>query len=114
MRELKWVGSSRRDLKEFPEDVQGTMGFALFQAQIGGKHPSTKPLRGHKGAGVLEVVDDFDGDTYRCVYTVRFEDAVYVLHAFQKKSTHGIETPEREMRTIEARLRQIVEGRDGR
>lgn len=81
-------------------------GYALYLAQTGGKHPDAKPLKGFTGAGVLEVVEDFDGDTYRTVYTVRLSDAVYVLHAFQKKSKRGAATPRREIDLIWARLRQ--------
>ena len=73
-----------------PDEVQDSLGYALLLAQLGEKHDDTKPLKGFKGAGVLEVVDNFDGDTYRAVYTVRFESAVYVLHVFQKKSKSGI------------------------
>lgn len=102
---LRWVGPSRRELLEFPEEVRRVMGYALYLAQIGGKHPDAKPLKGHKGAGVLEVVEDFDTDTYRTVYTVRFRNAVYILHAFQKKSTKGIETPKHTLDLIEERLR---------
>lgn len=101
-----WVGSSLEDLKAFPAPVQRFMGFALRAAQEGGKHPDAKPLKGFGGAGVLEVVDDHDGDTFRAVYTVRFSDAVYVLHAFQKKSTRGIATPKREMDLIRRRLKE--------
>ena len=81
------------------------MGFALYQAQLGGKHIAAKPLRGFKGAGVVEVVDDHDGDAFRAVYTVRFADAVYVLHAFQKKSKRGAATPKRDMDLIRDGLR---------
>ncbi len=81
------------------------MGFALYQAQLGGKHIAAKPLRGFKGAGVVEVVDDHDGDAFRAVYTVRFADAVYVLHAFQKQSKRGATTPKRDMDLIRDRLR---------
>jgi phage-related protein len=90
---LRWVGPSKRELLEFPEEVRRVVGYALYLAQVGGKHPDAKPLKGHRGAGVLEVVEDFDTDTYRTVYTVRLGNALYVLHAFQKKSTRGIETP---------------------
>src|SRR5690348_6384616 len=88
-----WVASSRKDLRKFPKPVRQTVGQALFDAQTGGKHPDAKPLRGFRGAGVLEVVEDHDGSTYRVVYTVRFAGAVYVLHAFQKKSKRGVTTP---------------------
>ncbi len=101
---LFWVGSSRKELREFPEEVKDVMGHALDVAQLGGKHPDAKPLVGF--GGVLEVVDDFAGDTYRAVYTVRFAEAVYVLHAFQKKSKRGIKTPQRELNLIRERLKR--------
>lgn len=85
------------------------MGYALYLAQVGDKHPDAKPLKGFGGAGVVEAIDDFASDTYRAVYTVRFSNAVYVLHAFQKKSRHGIATPKYEMETIRARLRRAEE-----
>jgi phage-related protein len=91
-------------LREFPEPVRDVMGHALFMAQLGGKHEDARPLKGFGGAGVLEVVEDFAGDTYRAVYTVRFADAVYVLHAFQKKSKRGIKTPHRDLDLIKERL----------
>jgi phage-related protein len=100
---LYWIGSSYRDLLRFPEPVRRTIGFALSAAQYGGKHAAAKPWRG-EGPGVLEVVKDFDGDTYRTVYTVRFKRAVYVLHAFQKKSTHGISTRKSDAELIRSRL----------
>jgi phage-related protein len=103
-----WIGSSLSDLKQFPDDVQHVIGYAIERAQIGGKHPSAKPLTGDRafrGAGVLEIVDDFDGDTFRAVYTVRFPSVVYVLHVFQKKSKTGIETPKAEIERIKARLK---------
>jgi len=103
---LFWIGSSRNDLKEFPEDVQDEMGYALYLAQVGDKHAKAKPMEGFGGGTVLEVVDDYDDDTYRGVYTVRFADVIYVLHAFQKKSKHGIKTPRHEIDLIKARLRQ--------
>lgn len=106
---VHWMGSSRRDLKRFPEDVQRRVGFALWRAQIGGKAAYAKPMKGFGGAGVLEIVNDFDGDTYRTVYTVRFKDAIYVLHAFQKKSTRGVATPETHLTMIEERLRRAKE-----
>jgi len=81
------------------------MGTALNSAQLGGKHPSAKPLKGFRGAGVLEIVDDFDGNTYRAVYTVKFADIIYVLHAFQKKSKKGIETPKKDIERVKARYK---------
>jgi len=101
---VEWIGSSLRDLKSMPEDVQDVFGKALFIAQLGGKDDAAKPLKGFAGAGVLEVVEDHDGDTYRAVYTVRFADAVYVLHVFQKKSKKGIATPKEEIAKIKSRL----------
>lgn len=106
---VEWVGSSLEDLKEFPEDVKQVIGYALYLAQCGEKHSSAKPLKGFKGSGVLEVVDDFDGDTYRAVYTVKLADVVYVLHAFQKKSKQGIATPKQDIELIEARLKRAKE-----
>jgi phage-related protein len=87
------------------------MGFALFQAQCGGKHLQARPLKGFGGAGVLEIVEDFDGNAFRMVYTVRFADAVYVLHAFQKRSKRGTKTPNREMDVVRARLRMARDSR---
>lgn len=81
------------------------MGFALYMAQIGRMHGSAKPLKGFGGAGVVEIVDDHQGDTYRAVYTVKFDSAVYVLHAFQKKSKKGIKTPQEEIELIKRRLK---------
>lgn len=98
------MGTSRDDVRSFAEDVRRVIGVALRVAQEGGKSHAAKPLRGFGGATVLEVVDDFDGDTYRAVYTVRFADAVYVLHAFQKKSRRGRETPKHELDLVRHRL----------
>jgi len=106
---VRWVGSSRDDLREFPEEVRNRVGGALWEAQLGRKAWYAKPLKGFGGAGVLEVVDDFAGDTYRAVYTVRFAGVVYVLHAFQKKSRRGIATPRQEITLIEARLQRARE-----
>ena len=108
-----WVGSSRKNLREFPAEVQDHMGYALFVAQQGGKHRDTKPLSGFGGAGVVEVIKDYRGGTFRAVYTLRFQGAVYVLHAFQKKSKTGRETPRRDIELIKQRLReaeQIAKG----
>jgi phage-related protein len=103
---LRWVGRSLEDLREFPPPVQRVMGFALRQAQGGDKHIDAKPLRGFPGAGVLEIVEDHDGDTFRAVYTVRFSELVYVLHAFQKKSKRGVATPKHELDLVRQRLAQ--------
>jgi phage-related protein len=109
LKPVEWVGSSREDLKEFSEDVQLVIGYALYLAQCGEKHPLAKPLKGFKGAGVLEVVEDFDGDTYRAVYTVKLAGVVYVLHVFQKKSKQGIATPKQDVELIEARFKRAKE-----
>ena len=106
---VRWVGSSRDDLRAFPEEVRNRVGGALWEAQLGRKAPYAKPLKGFGEAGILEVVDDFDGDTYRAVYTVHFAGVVYVLHAFQKKSKRGIATPRQEMALINQRLQRARE-----
>ena len=110
-RDIIWVSSPLEDLKRFPEPVQKVMGFALFEAQCGGKHLQARPLKGFGGAGVLEVIEDFDGNAFRTVFTVRFADAVYVLHAFQKRAKRGIKTPKREMDVVRARLRMARDAR---
>jgi len=102
-----WVGSSRRDLREFPDPVRDHIGYALYIAQCGGKHRDAKVMTGFGGAGVVEIVKDYRGDTFRAVYTLRLLGAVYVLHAFQKKSKSGRETPRREMELVKQRLREV-------
>jgi phage-related protein len=104
-RPLKWVGNSYKDLLDLPVDVRRFFGFALSLAQAGDKHDSAKVLKGFGGAGVLEVVEDDVGGTYRAVYTVKFAEAVFVLHCFQKQSKRGIATPKEEMDSIHARLK---------
>ncbi len=84
--------------------MRNQFGYALYFAQIGDKHPSSKPLKGFGGASVLEIVDDYDGEAYRAIYTVRFQEAVYVLHVFQKKARHGIATPPKELALVQRRL----------
>ncbi|MDU5836280.1 MAG: type II toxin-antitoxin system RelE/ParE family toxin [Pantoea sp.] len=102
---LIWIGSSRKDLQALPKEVQRFFGFALDFAQRGEKHDDAKVLKGFGGAGVLEVVEDDIGGTYRAVYTVRFAEAVFVLHAFQKKSKRGIATPKEDIDIIKNRLK---------
>ena len=102
---VSWIASSYKDFRAFPDPVQDAMGYALYQAQIGEKHASAKPLKGFSGAGVLEIVTDHIGDTFRSVYTVRFPTAIYVLHAFQKKSKTGIKTPAEDVELIQRRLK---------
>lgn len=101
-----WVGTSRKDLREFPEPVQDHIGYTLFVAQQGGKHQDAKPLVGFGGAGVVEIVKDFRNDTFRAIYTVRFAGTVFVLHAFQKKSKTGRKTPKADIELIRQRLRE--------
>lgn len=105
VKRLFWVASSKKDLKAFPDDVQGLIGYALHLAQTGNKHPDAKPLRGFGGAGVLEVVEDHEGNAFRAVYTVTFGQAVYALHVFQKKSSSGIATRKEDMELIKQRLK---------
>jgi len=104
---LRWVASSKKDLMAMPEEVRDVFGFALHLAQMGKKHPGAKPLKGFGGAGVLEVVEDFQGDAYRAIYTVRIASEVFVLHCFQKKSTQGIVTPKQEVELIKSRLKAV-------
>jgi phage-related protein len=113
LRPLFWVRSSKRDYGGFPASVQDGFGFALFLAQTGQHPPSAKPLRG-LGSGVVELIEDFDGDTYRAVYTVRFAEAVYVLHAFKKKSKRGNETPKADIALIERRLKDAAADHEAR
>lgn len=102
---LFWIKRSLKDIQSFPDAVKKTMGFALWQAQLGERHPDVKTLKGFGGSGVLEVVEDHDGNTYRAVYTVKYAGVVYVLHAFQKKSKSGIKTPIHEIDLIRKRLK---------
>ena len=102
---LHWVASAKKDYLAFPTEVQDEMGYALGLAQLGANYPSAKPWKG-EGPGIFEIVEDYRGDTYRAVYTVRFADVVYVLHAFQKKSKSGIKTPREDLSLIAARLKR--------
>jgi phage-related protein len=112
---LIWRGSSKTDYVAFPAAVQREMGYALFLAQMGERHATmAKMLKGFGGGSVVELRDSYAGGTYRAVYTVRFADAVYVLHAFQKKSKTGIKTPRAHMNIIEKRLKNLVEERETR
>lgn len=104
-KELRWVGPSKRDFLAFPPPVVGEMGYALGVAQLGGKHPHAKPWQG-EGAGVFEIVESFDGNAYRAIYTVRFGDTIYVLHAFQKKSPAGIRTAAPDVQLVAERLKR--------
>ena len=102
---LEWIASSYKDLMALPTDVRRFFGYALSLAQAGDQHDAAKVLKGFGSAGVLEVIEDDAGGTYRAVYTVRFEEAVFVLHCFQKKSKRGIATPKEDMNIIRARLK---------
>ncbi len=108
IRPLLWIASAKRDFGGFPASVQDHFGFELFLAQTGQHPPSAKPLKG-LGSGTIELVDDFAGDTYRAVYTVRFGEAVYVLHAFKKKSKRGAKTPQKDIDLIRRRLKAAEE-----
>ncbi len=103
---LEWLGNTRRAVSGFPKSVRQVIGQALYAAQLGDKHQDAKPLRGFGGASVVEVISDYDGDTFRAVYTVRFRGVVYTLHAFQKKAKTGIKTPRKELNIIKQRLRE--------
>jgi len=112
---LIWRGSSKRDFMAFPRATQRDMGYALFLAQMGERHARmAKTLKGFGGASVIEIRDSYAGNAYRAVYTVRYENAVYVLHAFQKKSTKGVATPGAEMELIERRLTELIREQEGR
>jgi phage-related protein len=106
LKPVVWIGSSKADFLEFPEEVKDLVGYALYVAQQGGKHPDAKPLQGFGGAGILEVLADHRGDTFRTIYTVRLAGIVYILHAFQKKSKSGIRTPKAEIDLLKARLKR--------
>lgn len=112
-KELQWVGASKKELQSMPEPVIDVFGYALHLAQAGMRHSQVKALKGFGSAGVLEVVEDDDGNTYRAVYTVKFKNAIYVLHCFQKKSHKGIETPKRHMELIEERLKLARQHSEG-
>jgi len=106
-RPIIWVGSSRRDLRAFPRDVRRDIGQSLYAAQQGETDPSAKPLKGFGGGSVIEIVAEHRSDTWRAVYTVRYPEAIYVLHAFQKKSKRGIATPKRDIDLIRRRLAEV-------
>jgi len=109
-----FVGPSRRELKAFPDEVRGSIGHALHKAQCGDEPDAAKALKGFGGRGILEIVEDHDGNTYRAVYTVRFAGLIYVLHAFQKKSKKGIATPKQTLDLIKSRLRNAEEDFEAR
>jgi phage-related protein len=104
LKPVRWIGASLRDLRSFPREVRIEIGHALFAAQQGKTDPAAKPLKGFGGASVLEIIASHHANAWRAVYTVRFHDAIYVLHVFQKKSTRGIATPAREINLVKPRL----------
>jgi phage-related protein len=106
LKPVVWIGSSKVDFMEFPDEVKRSVGYALYKAQRGDKHVDAKPLAGFGGAGILEVISDHQGNTFRTIYTVRFAGRIYVLHAFQKKSKSGIKTPIFEVNVLKARLKR--------
>lgn len=108
-KKLFWLGSSKKALIGMPEEIKSAFGFALHLAQCGEKHANAKSLKGFGSSGVLEVVESDSGGTYRAVYTVKIENAVYVLHCFQKKSKSGIATPKQDMDLVKSRLKQALE-----
>lgn len=108
-KEIVWVGSSKKDLKQFSDDVQDEMGFGLYEAQLGRMPKEGKPLKGFGGAGVIEIIALDDAGTYRTVYTVNMPEIIFVLHVFQKKSKEGIKTPKKDMDLVESRLKQAKE-----
>lgn len=105
LKTVYWIGGSLEAVREFPEAVRHSVGYALYVAQTGGLGAGAKPLRGFGGAGVVEIVEDHDGNAYRAVYTIKFRDVLYVLHAFQKKSKKGIATPKPDLDVIQERLK---------
>lgn len=114
MKPVEWVGSSYKDFTSFPGEAQQEMGHALYLAQIGRVHMTAKPLKGFGGAGVIELIQDDRHGTYRAVYTVKFDSAVYVLHAFQKKSKKGSKTPRGEIELVQRRLKIAEEDHEAR
>lgn len=103
---VEWVGSSRKDIQDLPSRFRKKFGLALLAAQAGDRSPKAKPLSGFGGASVIEVVENYDTDTYRAIYTVRFQEAIYVLHVFQKQSRQSIQTPQKEIELVRSRLKQ--------
>jgi len=109
MKPVHFLGNTKTALRGFPAKVKDRVGYALYEAQRGEKAANTKSLKGFHGASVLEVVEDYDGATYRAIYTIRFSNAVYVLHTFQKKSKKGIATPKQDVELVKSRLKLAEE-----
>lgn len=108
LKPLKFVANGKQELSDFPDKVKEDMGHSLYLAQQGSRDRNVKTLKGFQGGSVVEIVEDHDGDTFRCVYTTKLSDVVVVLHAFQKKSKQGIATPKHEMDLIQNRLRDAL------
>lgn len=108
MKKLRFVGSSKEDLSSMPDDVKQDFGYHLFKAQAGEFPATAKPLKGFGGASVIELRENWHGDTYRAVYTVQFRDCIYVLHCFKKKSSSGISTPKPDLELIKQRLKDVI------
>lgn len=108
-KELVWIGSSRKDLLSFPDEVKSVMGYGLYLAQVGNRHKSTTVLKGFEGSGVIEIIDEDRSGTYRVVYAIKFRSLLFVLHAFQKKSKQGIKTPKQDIDLINSRMKQAYE-----
>ena len=106
LKSVVWLGSTRKSVQNFPLPVRQNVGFGIYQAQLGGKYINAKPLKGFGGASVLEIVENYDGDIYRAVYTVKFEEIIYIIRAFQKKSKKGIQTPKQDLNLIKKRLKE--------
>jgi phage-related protein len=106
LKKIVWIKSSKKDLMEFPIDVRREIGYALYRAQLGETHSSAKLFKGY-GSGIYEIVSDYNTNTYRAVYTVQFNECIYVLHSFQKKSKTGIKTPKKELNVIMDRLKYL-------
>ncbi len=110
---VDWIGSSLKDLKSFPDEVQQTFGFELYQVQTGDMPSSAKPLRGNNLSGVYELRENYDGNTYRAVYIAKLRDKIYVLHCFQKKSKTGVATPQKNIDVIKKSLQMAIEDSKG-
>ena len=109
LKPIIWIGSSKDDLLEFPNIIKSELGYGLYYAQIGRQHVHSKPLKGFGGASVLEIIESDESGTFRLVYTIKMPKAIFVLHAFQKKSKHGIETPIKEIELVKKRLKEAQE-----
>lgn len=106
IKELEWIGSSKKDLRSLSDEIRDRVGYALYEVQTGKQPDSAKVLKGFGSAGVLEIIDKDRHGTYRAVYTVKFKDIIFVLHVFQKKSKQGIKTPKADIDLINSRLKQ--------